>query len=55
VLLFEELNKIDNVKSKSTPETFVPNLDLSAMRRIAERVLRDVEEREAEQKADEPI
>ena len=55
VLLFQELNKIANVQSKNTPETVVPDLDLATMRRIAERVLRDVEEREAELNADEPI
>ena len=55
VLLFQELNKIANVQSKNTPELLVPDLDLAAMRRIAVRVLRDVEEREAEHKADEPI
>ena len=54
MLLFQELNKIAN-ESKNTPELLVPDLDLAAMRRIAVRVLRDVEEREAEHKADEPI
>jgi hypothetical protein len=54
VLLIQELAKINDVQSVNGPEAAVPDLDIATMRRIAERVLRDVEELEAERNAHEP-
>lgn len=48
VVFLQELAKINDVETTNGPETAVPNLDVATMRRIAERVLRDVEELEAE-------
>jgi len=54
VIFIQELAKINDVETTNGPEAAVPDLDLATMRRIAERVLRDVEELEAEANAHEP-
>ncbi len=48
VIFIQQLAKINDVETTNGPKTAVPNLDVATMRRIAERVLRDVEELEAE-------
>jgi hypothetical protein len=49
-IFIQELAKINDVGAANGPAAAVPDLDLATMRRIAERVLRDVEELEAEQR-----
>ena len=52
-IYFRMIAKADNGQEANRPEVLVPDLDLATKRKIAERVLRDVEEREAEEAADE--
>jgi Family of unknown function (DUF5681) len=49
VLFLNELAKINAVQSTDPPAQLVPNLDIAATRRIAERVMRDAKEREQEE------
>ncbi len=50
-LMFEQSAKADDVQSGAHPHLLIPKLDANAMRRIAERVLRNTEEAAS----DEPI
>jgi Family of unknown function (DUF5681) len=54
VLFLNELAKINGVQSTDPPAQLVPNLDMASVRRIAERVLRDVKEREQEEAEKDP-
>ena len=50
-LMFEQSAKAEDVQSGAHPQLLIPKLDANAMRRIAERVLRNTEEAAS----DEPI
>jgi Family of unknown function (DUF5681) len=48
-IYFRETGKLASSQAAVRPELLVPDLDLATKRRIAERMLRDVEELEAEE------
>jgi hypothetical protein len=57
--MFEQVAKADDVQSGAHPNLVIPKLDASAMRRFAERYLRNTEEvtteePNTEEAADEP-
>ncbi len=45
-LMFEQVNKADNVQSDALPQLLIPKLDRSAMRRMVDRVMRSIEEKD---------